>query len=292
LLDLFKVERSVHARLTPRQQCRGDKAKVIPRRRGGVAESPEFYFVRDADGRLHGDTLAAAIECVNRPGNLVEIEKPMTMHDGNQGSLLSLTMSARLDRALQSDWAAWQGAIEQEGTDRFIRWIVHRLRKSVPAELLTELARDYVEASDLEARSLAAADLAEVVADDDPTLADMLWEGVSVAGKELNDSELIFEAALRQASIAEEFGDPLAAAEFFIDFLNWRRSDNEHVSDPEAVFSSFDEIIRLAEADSAPAPAARYAHDQAVYGRLADAEDPSALAGDWAPGTPPFRSWD
>lgn len=214
------------------------------------------------------------------------------MSDDQPANRLVLTVSPRIDAGLLGGWPAWYRAVEQEGLDRLIAWLKQRLAEAIPEEELVELAEGIVDAPDAESRALAAADLAELVEEDDPELADLLWEGVSAAGKELGDAELLYESAARQAAIAELFGDPLAAAEFFIDFLNWRRSDDSHASDPELVFSAFDEIIRLAEADRNATAAARFTHDQATFGRVVDSDDPAAYQGDWTPKATPFESWE
>lgn len=212
------------------------------------------------------------------------------MRDNEPANLLSLTMSPRLDAGLRAGWPAWYAALQREEFDRLVAWLKQRSAGDIPSDQLDELAQGIVDAQDSESRALAAADLAELIEEDDPELADVLWEGVSAAGRELGDADLIYEAALRQAAIAELYADPLAAAEFFLDFLNWRRDDG-HVSDPELVFSAFDEIIRLAEADGEPAAAALFAHAQAAFGRVVDADAPEAHLGDWDPQSGPFEPW-
>jgi hypothetical protein len=101
---------------------------------------------------------------------------------------------------------------------------------------------------------------------------------------------VIAEATTRLAAIAEAQGDPLAAAEFYIDFLNWRRLPG-HASDPEALETAFDEIVRLATLDGAQKAAALFAYRQATYTRLLDAEDDRAVEGDWEKDPAPYESW-
>ena len=104
------------------------------------------------------------------------------------------------------------------------------------------------------------------------------------------DGDLIAEATRRLAAVAERNGDPLAAAEFFIEFLNWRRQP-EHSSDPEDVEVAFDEIVRLANADGAQQAAAQYAYRQVGFTKLLDADDPRAVEGDWESDSLPYETW-
>ena len=90
----------------------------------------------------------------------------------------------------------------------------------------------------------------------------------------------IAEATRRLAALAERLGDPSGRAEFFIEFLNWRRQPG-HSSDPEDVEIAFDEIVRLAAIDGAQQAAAQYEFRQVGFTTLARAEDPRAVEGDW-----------
>ena len=110
------------------------------------------------------------------------------------------------------------------------------------------------------------------------------WPGGSA------DGDLMAEATRRLATLAERYGDPLAAAEFFIEFLNWRREPG-HSSDPEDVEVAFDEIVRLANADGAQKAAAQYAYRQVGFTSLLDADDPRAVEGDWETDSFPYQSW-
>jgi hypothetical protein len=134
----------------------------------------------------------------------------------------------------------------------------------------------------------ALAELAEEA--DDDLLADTLWEGVLDHGRTAVDGDLVMEATRKLADIAERYGDPLAAAEFYIGFLNWRREPG-HSSDPEDVESAFDEIIRFAEVDGAPRAAAEYGYRQVGFTRRLDAEDPRAVEGNWEDDERPYESW-
>jgi hypothetical protein len=132
------------------------------------------------------------------------------------------------------------------------------------------------------------AELAEETADE--LLADTLWEGVLDRAREIGDGDLIAEATRRLAALAERNGDPLAAAEFFIEFLNWRRQP-EHSSDPEDVEAAFDEIVRLATVDGAQQAAAQYAYRQVGFTKLLDADDSRAVEGDWESDALAYQSW-
>ena len=132
------------------------------------------------------------------------------------------------------------------------------------------------------------AELAEETGDD--LLADTLWEGALFRAREVGEGDLVAEATRRLAALAERLGDPLAAAEFFIEFLNWRRQEG-HSSDPEDILDAFGEVVRLAELDGARKAAAEYAYRLGAFARLVDEEDLSALEGDWEPGKPPYAAW-
>ena len=102
---------------------------------------------------------------------------------------------------------------------------------------------------------------------------------------------MITEAISHLAAIAEEHGDPLAAAEYHIDFLNWRRQD-DHTSDPEAVADAFDEIVRLAGVDGDPQAVAIWEYRLASFIRLEEAGDERAYAGDWEQSPIAYESWE
>ena len=204
-------------------------------------------------------------------------------------SPLSLTVNARLDHALQGGWTAWGSVAEREGIDRVTIWIASRLGGTVPVDGVRELIETLL-APDDDDRVAAQAELAELAEGTDDEVADVLWEGVLARGLATGDDEVIFEATERLAGIAEDHGDPLAAAEFFIDFLNWRRQDG-HVGDPEAVESAFDEIVRLAEADGEPKAAAIFAYRQAGFTRLLERDEEAATVGDWERDRAPYTSW-
>ena len=98
------------------------------------------------------------------------------------------------------------------------------------------------------------------------------------------------EATRRLSVIAERNGDLLAAAEFFIEFLNWRRQP-EHSSDPEDVEVAFDAVARLATADGAQQAAAQFAFRQVGFTKLLDVDDPRVVEGDWEADPTPYQAW-
>jgi hypothetical protein len=205
-------------------------------------------------------------------------------------SPLSLTLSPKLDAALAGGWAAWETAARAAGLDRVVAWAGQRTGGEVPNDDLRDFLAALLEADDPDDAAFARAELAELLEECDDALADALWEGVLERGLETGDPELNFEATSHLAAIAEDVGDPLAAAEYFIDFLNWRRSP-VGVSEPEAVQTAFDEIVRLAEQDGEPKIAAVYAFRQVNYTKLTDADDERATTGDWEAEGAPYASW-
>ncbi len=145
-------------------------------------------------------------------------------------------------------------------------------------------------AKGVEERAEALIELAELAEAVDDLVADTLWEGVLAAGREGADPDVLFEAATRLAAIAEGHGDPLAAAEYLLEFLNWRRQPG-HASDPEQVEAAFDGVVRLAELDGAQKEAALFGSRQARYTRLLEAEDERAVEGDWEAEATPYAGW-
>ncbi len=203
---------------------------------------------------------------------------------------LQLTRSPRLDNALRFGWESFARSLAATGAAPAAQWLAARLGDPELAEVAEPLLAEAT-GSDAEAAAealFALAELAEESADD--LLADTLWEGVLEQARRLGDGDLVVEATRRLAALAERLGDPLAAAEFFIGFLNWRRQP-EATSDPEDIEEAFDEIIRLAEVDGAPQAAAMYGYRQALYTRLLDEEDPRAVEGDWEADAKPYESW-
>jgi hypothetical protein len=206
-------------------------------------------------------------------------------------SPISLTLSPRLDASLAEGWEAWEAAARAAGPPAVAGWIAQRLgRPQLRADLQSDV-ESFLAATDGEERALAIADLAEIVEGHDDVLADTLWEALLALGFEQEDPDTITEAISRLAAIAEEHGDPLAAAEYHIDFLNWRRQD-DHTSDPEAVADAFDEIIRLAGVDGDRQAVAMWEYRLASFIRLEESGDERAYAGDWEQSPIAYESWE
>jgi hypothetical protein len=203
---------------------------------------------------------------------------------------LNLTRSPRLDNALRFGWESFARTLAAAGATDAATWLAGRLGDDELAEVAAPLFAGAIGDEPEEAGEalFALAELAEDTEDD--LLADTLWEGVLDRAQALGDGDLIAEATRRLAALAERNGDPLAAAEYHIGFLNWRR-EPEHASDPEDVEQAFDEIIRLATADGAPRAAAEYAYRQVQFTKLLDADDPRAVEGDWDERAGPYASW-
>jgi hypothetical protein len=202
-----------------------------------------------------------------------------------------LTRSPRLDNALRLGWESFSRTLVATGPQDAARWLSARtgdpeLSEVAEPLLASALGDDPDEAADA---LFALAELAEET--EDELLADTLWEGVLDRAREVGEGDLIAEATRRLGALAERHGDPLAAAEYFIEFLNWRRQP-QHSSDPEDVEVAFDEIVRLATADGAPQAAAWYAYRQVGFTKLLDADDPRAVEGDWETDAAPYQTWD
>jgi hypothetical protein len=209
---------------------------------------------------------------------------------GGSSSPLHLTRSPRLDNALRFGWEAFSRTLAAAGAVDAARWLAARVddpELAVVAEPLLEAAVS-ADAEESAEGLFALAELAEETGDD--LLADTLWEGALARAQDAEDGDLVAEATRRLAALAERLGDPLAAAEFFIAFLNWRREDGR-AADPEDVLDAFDEIVRLAGVDGAQKAAAVYAYRQAEFARLVESEDARTLDGDWEPGKPAYEAW-
>jgi hypothetical protein len=208
----------------------------------------------------------------------------------NAGHALSFTPNPKLDAALQSGWEAWEAAARGAGADRVAVWLAHRLVNPALRADLRETVETALSAEDGDERALALSEIAEIAEGHDDLLADTLWEGVLATGLDVEDPDLLYEATSHLAAIAEDHGDPLAAAEYFIDFLNWRRQP-DHGSDPEQVETAFEEVIRLANLDGDRRAAALFEYRQAQFTRLAETDDERASLGDWEADGAPYASW-
>jgi hypothetical protein len=203
---------------------------------------------------------------------------------------LNLTTNPRLDTALQHGWQAWEDAVTTAGASTASAWLFARANGEVGRDELDEAVAALLEAEDGDDRATARAELAELLGGIDDPVAETLWEGVLAQGLATDDAETLFDATSHLAAIAEESGDPLAAAEYYIDFLNWRRQP-DHSADPELVQTSFDEVTRLAERDGAHTAAAQFTYRQAAYARLAEGGDEQAVEGDWERDSAPYSIW-
>jgi hypothetical protein len=206
------------------------------------------------------------------------------------GQPLSFTASPRLDAALQTGWEAWAETAAAEGPERLANWLAQRLRNPALRSELRESVDGLLAADEPEERALVLSEIAEIAEGRDDLLADTLWEGVLAAGFEIDDPDVIFDAVSHLAAIAEDHGDPLAAAEYYLVFLNWRRQA-DHASDVDAVETAFEEIVRLAQVDGDQRAAALFGYRQAQYTRLAEADDDRATTGDWERDPGPYQSW-
>jgi hypothetical protein len=208
----------------------------------------------------------------------------------SQPQPLSHSINPKLDFALRLGWENWERAASRLGNDALAAWLQARLKDQAASDEAAGLLSTLFQEQDPEERAVHRAELAELIEETDVELADTLWEGVLAYGREADDPEYLFEATQHLAGIAERYGEPLAAAEYYIDFLNWRRED-DHASDTEPVETAFEEIARLAEADGEPKAAAIFSFRQVTYHRLAEAEDDRATSGDWEPYPTPYQSW-
>ncbi len=212
------------------------------------------------------------------------------MQQSTGGSPLNLTTNPRLDTALQQGWQAWEDAIRAAGAAATTSWLMARVNGELERADLADSVAALLRAEDEEDQATVRAELAELLDGVDDAVAETLWEGVLAHGEAAEDAETIFDATSHLAAIAEHTGDPLAAAEYHIAFLNWRRQPG-HVADPELVQTSFDEIIRLAEIDGAQTAVAQFTFRQANFTLLAETDDEATTEGDWERDPAPYSSW-
>lgn len=208
----------------------------------------------------------------------------------SESSPVTFTTNPRLSMALHGSGTDFESAIEAVGQQQALTWMKNRMGDGVDSQLLTELLDAWFAASDAEERVMPRAELAELLTEADPQVGEMLWEASMRDGFDRNDGDQAFDAVSQLARLAEEAGEPLVAAEYYVEFLNWRRIEGS-LSDPDAVHTAFEEIGRLAEMDGEVAVAARFAHAHAQFTRHEDADGDHASEGNWAPDGEPYSGW-
>jgi len=208
----------------------------------------------------------------------------------NPAAPLSFAVSPRLDAALGRGSDDWLSAARALGLAGTLRWLGLRADLSEQLEDVRDVLEALLDAIDHDEVVGLMSELAELVTGDDDVLAEVLAEGVLAHGIAIGDAEVIVDAVGHLAELAESAGDPLTAAEYYVEFLNWRRGPDVS-SDADSVANSFDEIVRLAEADGATQAAAVYGFRQVAYQRVVDADADAATTGDWDPKAPPYESW-
>ena len=213
------------------------------------------------------------------------------MRDLNPASPLSLSVDPRLDLALHAGIDGWEKTVAERGATASAKWLMHRSADAdLDQEIVLEALENLILSDDHHDRAMARSEVAEMVQADDPELAEVLWFSVRDYAISINDADLLADATGHLAEVAFDLDDPTTAAEVWIDFLNWRR-ESDSTSDPESVLTAFDEIIRAAEIDGAPADAARFSYLQVQFQALVDADDGRATVGNWLTHADPFASW-
>jgi hypothetical protein len=212
------------------------------------------------------------------------------MSDSDQSPVV-FTTNPRLSVALHGSGADLERAMEEVGAEQVLTWLRNRVGEEIDPDDLQPAVEAWFAVESPEDRTLVRAELAELIGDADLAVTELLWDASLRDGYARDDSEQAFDAVATLARIAEESGDPLAAAEYYVEFLNWRREAG-HASDPEAVHQAFEEVERLAGLEHQAAVAARYSHAHAVFTRAEDDDHETAYEGDWAPGSPPYTGWE
>ncbi|HET9659241.1 MAG TPA: hypothetical protein VFP05_02855 [Thermomicrobiales bacterium] len=206
------------------------------------------------------------------------------------GTPLTFSFDAGLDNALTRGWEGWIEVARKKGVERTTEWLLRRDETGLDPEELEPLVEAVLESDSPFDRAMAASELAEYVEVEDDAMAAILWEGVLISGRDANDSEVYFEGLSQLAEIESEYGDPQAAAALFVDFLNWSR-ESGHSIEAEAIFSAFDRLIELAEADGAPAAAAEFGHAQTQFFRFVDGDDTRIVSENWNDSASPYVVW-
>lgn len=203
---------------------------------------------------------------------------------------LTFSFDAGLDSALTRGWTGWIETARKKGVERTTEWLLRRDETGLDPEELEPLIQAVLQSDIPFDRALAASELAEYIEVEDDAMAATLWEGVLVSGKDANDSEIYFEGLSQLAEIETEYGDPQAAAALYVDFLNWSREPT-HSTEAEAIFSAFDQLIMLAEADGAQTEAADFGHAQTRFFRFVEGDDARIVSDEWDPGREPYVTW-
>ncbi len=204
---------------------------------------------------------------------------------------LTLTVNPRLDAGLRRGWEGWAAALRAAGAAAGGAWLAQRAGDPELRREGAALVQALLEADEAEGRAEAWIGLAELADGlEDALVADTAWEGALGAGREAANPDVVFAATSALAGIAEAHGEAVAAAEYFIDFLNWRRQPG-YVSDAEDVETAFDEVVRLATVDGARREAALFEFRQAGFTRLLEADDDRAVEGDWEADASPYAAW-
>jgi hypothetical protein len=207
------------------------------------------------------------------------------------GTPLTFSFDAGLDNALTRGWSGWIEIAQKKGVERTTEWLLRRGETGLDPGEMEPLVEAVLESVSPFERAMAASELAEYVEVEDDATAAVLWEGVMISGREANDSEVYFEGLSQLAEIESEYGDPQAAAALFVDFLNWSR-ESGHSIEAETIFSAFDRLIELAEADGAPGAAAEFGHAQSRFFRFVDGDDTRIVSENWDPANMSYAVWD
>lgn len=209
----------------------------------------------------------------------------------SEQSPITFTTNPRLSLALHGTGSEFESAMEAVGKEQTFNWLRNRTGGEIEEDMLWEAVNAWFEAESPDERVIPRVELAELLGETDEETTELLWDASMRDGFARNDSEQAIDAVAQLAQIAERNGDALTAAEYYIEFLNWRRQEG-HVSDPEYVHQAFEEIVRLAELESQAAVTARFGHAHAQFTRVEDQESESATEGDWSPETGPFKGWE
>ncbi|MGC4047614.1 MAG: hypothetical protein QM758_27790 [Armatimonas sp.] len=203
---------------------------------------------------------------------------------------LTFTYDAGLDNALTRGWSGWVDVARRKGVERTTEWLSRRDETGLDPIELAPLIEAVLESGSPFDRAMAASELAEYIEVEDDAMAATLWEGVLLSGREANDSEVYFEGLSQLAEIEIEYGDPQAAAALYVDFLNWTR-EPDHSTEAEAIFSAFDQLIMLAEADGEPAASADFGHAQTRFFRFVGGDDSRIISENWDPTSELYVVW-